>query len=85
MGILGFTDEGTHYLLLTISLVSLIVSAIAICVSLQGFTVDLTTSRPLTYPLRDSLARPQDLVLNASSDLPNPYKNWSNVLQRDYV
>ena len=82
MGLFGLTDEGTHTLLFLMSLGALLVALIALCLSLQGYTVDLTSSRPLVYPLRDSLARPQDLVLNKSYDLPNPYKGWTNDLQR---
>ena len=83
MGLFGLTDEGTHTLLFGMSLSALLIAlSIVLYLSLQGYTVDLTSSRPLVYPLRDSLARPQALVLNKSYDLPNPYRYWTNDLQR---
>ena len=82
MGLFGMTNDNTDMLLFGMSLVGLILGTWAILMSFAGYTVDLTSSRPLVYPLRDSLARPWDLVLNPSRDLPNPYKGWTNDLLR---
>lgn len=69
-------------LVLSFLLLTLVGIVVILCSLLNPFTLDLTTSRPTVFPLRNTLVGPCRPLVNKLTDRPNRYQYWSNDLVR---